>query len=98
MIMLARSLIGSGVFQFTLQAIRRTREAIEIGMTETKVGDILREEFAALGMPDGEGLVLFGGMFAASFRSLRTETQEPIQLCRKRGSAPRQRNGSCLDR
>lgn len=34
---------------------------IEIGMTETKVGSILREEFAALGMPDGEGLVLFGG-------------------------------------
>jgi hypothetical protein len=47
--------------QFTLQAIRRTRETIEIGMTETKVGSILREEFAALGMPDGEGLVLFGG-------------------------------------
>jgi hypothetical protein len=34
---------------------------IEIGMTETQVGSILREEFAALGMPDGEGLVLFGG-------------------------------------
>lgn len=47
--------------QFTLQAIRRTRETIEVGMTETKVGSILREEFAALGMPDGEGLVLFGG-------------------------------------
>jgi hypothetical protein len=34
---------------------------IEVGMTETKVSAILGEEFAALGMPDGEGLVLFGG-------------------------------------
>lgn len=30
-------------------------------MTESKVGSILREEFRAVGMPDGEGLVLFGG-------------------------------------
>jgi hypothetical protein len=34
---------------------------MKFGMTEHKVSEILKSEFESLGMPDGEGLVLFGG-------------------------------------
>ncbi|KAK6910888.1 hypothetical protein I204_03078 [Kwoniella mangroviensis CBS 8886] len=46
--------------QFTLHAIRKTRERMYIGITESQMSKILEEEMAKTGLIGGEGLVLFG--------------------------------------
>jgi hypothetical protein len=45
----------------TLNAIRKTRGKMYLGITESKTKDILHAEMAATGLIDGDGLVLFGG-------------------------------------
>ncbi|WVQ79581.1 hypothetical protein IAT38_001681 [Cryptococcus sp. DSM 104549] len=46
--------------QMTLHAIRRTRERMFFGITESATSKILKEEMAKTGLVGGEGLVLFG--------------------------------------
>ncbi|WVQ68481.1 uncharacterized protein L199_006689 [Kwoniella botswanensis] len=46
--------------QFTLHAIRKTRERMYIGITESQTSKILEEEMGKTGLIGGEGLVLFG--------------------------------------
>ncbi|WWC93363.1 hypothetical protein V866_000197 [Kwoniella sp. B9012] len=46
--------------QFTLHAIRKTRERLYIGITESQTSKILEEEMGKTGLIGGEGLVLFG--------------------------------------
>ncbi|WRT68623.1 uncharacterized protein IL334_005601 [Kwoniella shivajii] len=46
--------------QFTLHAIRNTRNRMYLGITESHTGRILREEMDKTGLIGGEGLVLFG--------------------------------------
>lgn len=36
---------------------------MRFGMTESRTGEILREEMLAVGLKDGDGLVLFGGEY-----------------------------------
>jgi len=45
----------------TLHAIRKTREKMHFGITESKTRSILEEEMAKTGLIGGDGLVLFGG-------------------------------------
>jgi hypothetical protein len=45
----------------TLHAIRKTREKMHFGITESKTRSILEEEMAKTGLVGGDGLVLFGG-------------------------------------
>ncbi|KAJ9102514.1 hypothetical protein QFC21_002914 [Naganishia friedmannii] len=46
--------------ELTLEAIRATRDAMYFGIKESRTADILSRYFEELGMPGGEGLVLFG--------------------------------------
>ncbi|WWC63530.1 uncharacterized protein I303_106133 [Kwoniella dejecticola CBS 10117] len=46
--------------QFTLHAIRKTRERMYFGISESQTSQILKEEMAKTGLVGGEGLVLFG--------------------------------------
>ncbi|WVW85385.1 hypothetical protein I302_107423 [Kwoniella bestiolae CBS 10118] len=46
--------------QFTLHAIRKTRQRMYIGISESQTSKILEEEMGRTGMVGGEGLVLFG--------------------------------------
>lgn len=45
----------------TLHAIKKTREKMHFGITETKTRSILEEEMAKTGLTAGDGLVIFGG-------------------------------------
>lgn len=45
----------------TLHAIRKTRSRMRFGITESRTGEILREEMKKVGLTNGDGLVLFGG-------------------------------------
>ena len=47
--------------QMTLQAIRKTREKMHFGITESQTRTILEREMAKTGLVGGDGLVLFGG-------------------------------------
>ncbi|KAJ9121667.1 hypothetical protein QFC22_002287 [Naganishia vaughanmartiniae] len=46
--------------QLTLEAIKATRDAMFFGIKESQTASILSRYFKELGMPGGEGLVLFG--------------------------------------
>jgi hypothetical protein len=47
--------------QMTLHAIRKTREKMYFGITESQTRTILEKEMAKTGLVGGDGLVLFGG-------------------------------------
>ena len=47
--------------QMTLHAIRKTRERMYFGITESQTRMILDKEMAKTGLVGGDGLVLFGG-------------------------------------
>lgn len=47
--------------QYTLHAIRKTRSRMHVGITESATHRVLEQELAAVGLTEGDGLVLFGG-------------------------------------
>lgn len=52
--------------QLTLQAIKATKGAMFFGIKESQTSSLLSRYFEELGVPGGEGLVLFGGEFDVS--------------------------------
>jgi len=52
---------GEANDQMTLHAIRKTREKMYFGITESQTRTILDKEMAKTGLVGGDGLVLFGG-------------------------------------
>lgn len=50
--------------QLTLQAIKATKDAMFFGIKESQTSSLLSRYFEELGMPGGEGLVLFGGEYS----------------------------------
>ncbi|KAJ9096585.1 hypothetical protein QFC19_007117 [Naganishia cerealis] len=47
--------------ELTLEAIRATKDTMFFGIKESQTANVLSRYFEELGMPGGEGLVLFGG-------------------------------------
>jgi hypothetical protein len=69
-----------------MEAIKATKEAMFFGIKESQTAILLSKYFEELGMPGGEGLVLFGGKieFSMILKALLT-----TQSGRERRFAPR---------